>query len=550
VCVDGKGCVACRPDVDYCDGDTVRRCNTDGTPGDARATCAPGACSAGDCTDACGHAALASSYLGCDYLPTVTANNLLLDAAHFAVAVANPGTADVGVAVSRAGGAAMNVSVAAGQLQTITLPWVTELKNATASALVAGGAYHLTSTAPVTVYQFNPLEFLVTDGCDPNSVGPLGCYTYTNDASLLLPTSTLSRHYIVVARPSFVMQQVDKGLFSSDTSYPVHSPGFVTVVAAEAGATQVQMHFTAPTMAGGPVQAFSAGQTGMFTLNQGDVLQVFSQVPDTCSPNETEDQPGGDFLSSTTFGYCDLPSLDLTGTQIVADKPVAVFSGHNCTFVPYDKWACDHLEEAMLPLEGWGKRYHGVKIVRNPASIPDLFRVVSAVDGNTITFDPPAVHAAMTLGKGAWAEFTATTDFDATGSGPFMLVQFMVGQDFNGYQSGGNNPGDPAMTTAVPVEQYRSSYIFLTPATYNQNYVNVAAPVGIAVTLDGAAIDPAKFTPIGGGGFAGAQLSISAGTHTISASMPFGIQVYGLAPYTSYMYPGGLDIKTINLGIQ
>jgi hypothetical protein len=32
--------------------------------------------------------------------------------------------------------------------------------------------------------------------------------------------------------------------------------------------------------------------------------------------------------------------------------------------------------------------------------------------------------------------------------------------------------------------------------------------------------------------------------------MPFGIAVYGLAPYTSYMYPGGLDIKEINIGLQ
>lgn len=31
-----------------------------------------------------------------------------------------------------------------------------------------------------------------------------------------------------------------------------------------------------------------------------------------------------------------------------------VIAGHNCTFVAYNRWACDHLEEAPFPLEAWG----------------------------------------------------------------------------------------------------------------------------------------------------------------------------------------------------
>jgi hypothetical protein len=29
--------------------------------------------------------------------------------------------------------------------------------------------------------------------------------------------------------------------------------------------------------------------------------------------------------------------------------------------------------------------------------------------------------------------------------------------------------------------------------------------------------------------------------------MPFGIVVYGFGSYTSYMYPGGLDLTAINI---
>jgi hypothetical protein len=35
--------------------------------------------------------------------------------------------------------------------------------------------------------------------------------------------------------------------------------------------------------------------------------------------------------------------------------------------------------------------------------------------------------------------------------------------------------------------------------------------------------------------------------HTNTSSQPFGIMVYGHASYTSYMYPGGLDLNIINI---
>ena len=56
-----------------------------------------------------------------------------------------------------------------------------------------------------------------------------------------------------------------------------------------------------------------------------------------------------------------------------------------------------------------------------------------------------------------------------------------------------------------------------------------------------------QLRPIGGGAWTAARIRIGAGTHTISSARPIGIEVYGLAPYTSYKYPGGLDVKMINV---
>jgi hypothetical protein len=48
---------------------------------------------------------------------------------------------------------------------------------------------------------------------------------------------------------------------------------------------------------------------------------------------------------------------DLTGTTIESSQPVAVFVGHDCTTVPSDRPASDHLEEQLLPVESYGKKF-------------------------------------------------------------------------------------------------------------------------------------------------------------------------------------------------
>ena len=45
---------------------------------------------------------------------------------------------------------------------------------------------------------------------------------------------------------------------------------------------------------------------------------------------------------------------DLTGTRVVSNKPVSVFSGHECAWVPDEVLSCDHLMEQMLPIDLWG----------------------------------------------------------------------------------------------------------------------------------------------------------------------------------------------------
>src|SRR5580658_6120221 len=149
----------------------------------------------------CADSVSTHSYIGCDYWPTVTVNPVY-SSFDYAVAVSNPQPTAVSVTVT--GGALLvgiKISVPANSILPITLPWVTALKGPDfnqntavsdpgASRLVPGGAYHLTTDLPVSVYQFNALEYEIDAGPPCPGYGDSGagphCYSYSNDASLLL----------------------------------------------------------------------------------------------------------------------------------------------------------------------------------------------------------------------------------------------------------------------------------------------------------------------------------------------------------------------------
>ena len=107
------------------------------------------------------------------------------------------------------------------------------------------------------------------------------------------------------------------------------------------------------------------------------------------------------------------------------------------------------------------------------------------------------------------------------------------------------------MSLAVATAQFRASYAFTAPPNYYENWVSVIAPTGATVTVtdDGTTHSVSSGTVIGSSGYYVANIGLCAnsksgctGAHTASSSSPFGIQVYGYGSYTSYMYPGGLNL--------
>jgi hypothetical protein len=356
------------------------------------------------------------------------------------------------------------------------------------------------------------------------------CYSYSNDASLLLPSTAMTGAYRIMGAPGFSRHPMNPFTGEPDLSSPLQNimAPFFTVTATQDGTNvTVKLGAKGKVVAGGGVAAKNPGDTLTLTMNAGDVAEIVSGA-------------GRDF--------------DFSGSLLLADKPVQVISGVPCMDFPLDVQACDHVEEVQFPAETLGKHY----VVMTPSGPKDnqvghVVRLYGNADGTTLTYKPskPAgCPASLEAGQVADCG-EVTTDFEVEGNKEFGVAMFMLG----GQKTDPTyNPlslsqpvGDPSQSYAVTVEQYRKRYIFLAPTDYTTSYVDIVSEPGSTLMLDGKDVS-SSLAPIAGTGYARARIKLDAGkngVHELTSSLPAGIQVMGYGDNTSYQYPGGLNLGQI-----
>jgi IgGFc binding protein len=531
------GCSSCIPGTTSCADGKATWCRQDGTLAQFECDSMQGlSCQPSGCRGPCALNEVQDSYIGCDYYPTVTLNPVW-QGFSFAIAVSNTAHEPTHVTVTQGERMIKQITVAGDALETIELPWVSELKGGDvactdppapgATRIAKDGAYRVRTDRPVTVYQFSPLEYQLgktkaeipagcqvidpTKGnCVPHDQLPdnARCLSYSNDASLLLPANALTNSYTALAWPS----QTEQGRSTGSS--------FVAVTATEDG-TVLEVRSAQEIE---PGAGLSKSGTGKVMLDRGDVLELVA---------------GAD--------------KDLSGTRLRSDKPVQVIAGQSCAYVPDSTTGtCDHLEEAMLPEDTLGASY----VVTMPVLLtfpqdltptPFVMRLSAILDGTTINFEP-LVHAPITLDAGEIRDVSLSGDeiknVLAKANRPFQVATFMVGQEA---LPGGSILGDPSMSLGIPVEQYRTNYLFTAPTTYDLNFATVIAKQGTNVRIDGMLLAASDFSAVGKSDYRVAQVLLddAKAVHTLTASDEVGLTVYGYGWYTSYMYPGGADLERI-----
>jgi IgGFc binding protein len=508
-----------------CVGSEIHACNADGTPGDKIGECnGDSVCINGGCASGCAAVAAVASNVGCEFwaVDLDQENDFTNNAASmpWGLVLSNPGDNAAAVTIEQNDGApgqpqklatTKKLTLAPGTLQTVEMPTrevdgSLQEKNEGPGTMLSSRAFRVTSDQPIVVYQFNALKAI-----------------YSNDASLLLPTTSLGQVYRTLSWPT--------GNPVAILGLPI-SHGYVTVVGTAEG-TSVTVTVANAIVAGGGIPATAKGGVVTATLGPFDVLNL-----------ETDGAPG-----------------DMTGSIVTSSKPVAVFVGTELSGAPdgtktpppppgFTSPACclDHLEEQLLPVESYGKKF---ALTRSPDRSGgsgymdyDMIRFMGVAAPTKVTTNLPPPDDAFTLAPGEIHDAYTQTDFVATGTEPFALGQILVSQQYTS-----RVVGDPSLTVFPSVDQHRQDYLFNVPTSWAENYVVIAMPEGTKITIDGADLPgtcvPATVGTIDGVAYQARRCPMTEGVHKMAGDKPFGIAAYGYGNAGSYAFIGGANVKKI-----
>ncbi len=243
---------------------------------------------------------------------------------------------------------------------------------------------------------------------------------------------------------------------------------------------------------------------------------------------------------------------DLTGTRITSSKPLSVFSGSDCAFVPQSLSGCDHLVEQVPPTVTWGSKFLVASL--EGRSSGELIRVLSAraasvaVNCNTVV----SVGEFQLQNGGSFREFEIPINSFCSieSTSPVLVAQYAYGKSSDGV-------GDPFMMIIPPIEQFTNNYLVeafpLFPLNYVTMYVSSEFFQTSQILLDNFVVTGWRNVVCSSGEICGhiSRTNVSTGAHSIrhqNSSAVLGVSVYGFSQSgftNSYGYPGGMRLSPI-----
>lgn len=378
----------------------------------------------------------------------------------------------------------------------------------------------------------------------PISVYMLNHRNVTSDGLLCIPTSAWGTEYIHCAYYDF---------YENLAGGEARGGGFI-ITAAEDG---TKCNIELKGIGSGIAQTWGGRNiptSYSVTLNKGDIYEVM-----------------GDGKSRGVF--------DLTGSRVVASKPIGLISFHKRTLIPsYNLYnGRNNLMEMIPPVSAWGKKYYSVEFARKNHG--DFFRLVASqpnttyrvkwydkITGQLISQRGPSVlknsgdffewnNTEAPLSGNTLEGIRGTSYFEA--DKPILVMQYSYSTDYD------NAPEfDPFMVLVVPEEQYISATVFQTPdqeSGFLTNWFNIIA-VGDtldpnatklrSIVLDGKKVvtwEPQfLYNHIPNSNLYWAKISVPVGPHRITSDTKFGGYIYGFSSADGYGWPAAMAINKID----
>ena len=251
---------------------------------------------------------------------------------------------------------------------------------------------------------------------------------------------------------------------------------------------------------------------------------------------------------------------ELSGTRIITNKPVSVFSGHRCSRVPYSNGNCGYLIEQIPPTMYLGKvhyvaplatrRTYTIKVL----AVHDSTQIIIYCNGSlsySYSYDEQS-HTYVTLDS---------QQYCAVHSNKAIMVA-----QFSGYDG-----EDPSMGLVSGSKNFASKFQFsisgfryATNPLYSLSFINVIVmaqyyqPDKIYLVTDRgrSSLNTQIWTPITVNGVAEAyatKILVLPGVVEIIHANPAALMttlVYGIADRIGYIHPGGPLYNTVGMLIS
>jgi len=378
-----------------------------------------------------------------------------------------------------------------------------------------GAGIHITSMDPIVVYG-------------------LARGSGSSDGYMAIPISTWGKEYIIASWADDSNNETD------------FRPSYASVIAAYDN-TRVSFILggNSNTQTKGGMEP---GELKQFTLYSGDVLVI---------------------PSMGTYS-------DLSGSKILANKPVAVVTGNRCTAIPETENNCDYLIEMELPTQVWGKEFHVGTI--NKRKKNPIIKIMAKEEGTKIYkngVEIASIKYAGGLESDGWLRMRTDngkpTPVTIRADKPVCITLF------NPSRSEDTVNIDPFQMLQIPIEHYQKEVFFTTPSA--KNYIEFPTNViNIIYESDdmGTVPDELEFaqesygklqwekvnltSPAPGSAFIGTsngrryylkQFQLPAyGTYKVRANNPIMVYSYGYSPSASYGYPASAVLVNLEKGLD
>ncbi|XP_026150201.1 uncharacterized protein LOC113122825 [Mastacembelus armatus] len=226
---------------------------------------------------------------------------------------------------------------------------------------------------------------------------------------------------------------------------------------------------------------------------------------------------------------------DLSGTRVTSQRPVAVFTGHSCTW-QFSK--CNFVFEQLLPVSGWGSSF-----IVPPLSIQTKYDSVflQASQPTKVTVQYPSRQDVLSLTGGQFKElqYHSPETLSIQADQGIQVLLF-----FNGVTLNKDKYYDSFLMTILSTDRYCSSYSIEALRDFENQILIVAQTSAIAeLRIDGVNLPATvQWKKVTGTDFSWAEMPVKytpdRNRHTVSSSgSSFALYTIGFSHMNGYGSP-------------